>query len=117
MAERVDLQHDQGATFYRRFVWMNDAATPTAVNVSTYTARMHVRETVDADTTVLELTTENDGITLGGADGYVDLFISADDTAALDPGSYRYDIELVAADGFVTRLAEGKLRIRPEVTR
>lgn len=117
MAERVDMEHDQGATFSRRFIWMTDTATPEPVNVSTYTARMHIRASIDADSTILELTTENDLINLGGADGHVDLSIPAAVTSTVPSGSYRYDLEMVAADGFVTRLAEGKIKIRPEVTR
>lgn len=117
MAERVDMEHDQGATFARRFIWKTDTATPTAVDVTTYDARMHIRTSIDAASTVLELTTENGRIVLGGDNGYVDLFISADDTTLLESGTYRYDLEMVAADGFVTRLAEGKIKIRPEVTR
>lgn len=117
MAERVDMEHDQGATFSRRFIWMTDTATPEAVNVSTYTARMHIRTAIDADSTIVELTTENGGITLGSTDGVVDLFLDADATTAIPASTYRYDLELVAADGYVTRLAEGKIKIRPEVTR
>jgi hypothetical protein len=117
MAERIDMEHDQGATFARRFIWKTDTATPVPIDVSSYTARMHLRSSVDAAFTILELTTENGRIALGGDNGYVDLLIEAEDTTLIAPGTYRYDLELVAADGFVTRLAEGKIKFRPEVTR
>lgn len=117
MAERVDITQDQGATLARRFIWKTNTATPTPVDLTSFTARMHIRTGIAADTTIAELTTENSGIVLGGANGYVDLHMTADQTSALEPATYRYDLELVGPDGFVTRLAEGKIKIRPEVTR
>jgi hypothetical protein len=118
MAERLDFEHDQGATFSRRIIWKTDTANPLPVDVTGYSARMHVRRTKNADSTIVELTTENGRIALGETDGRVDLFLDAGTTTTIPaPATYFYDLEMVAGDGFVTRLIEGKLKVKPEVTR
>jgi hypothetical protein len=67
---------------------------------------------------VLTLTTENAGITLGGAAGTITLSATATVTAALTaPFSGVYDLELVSGGGVVTRLLEGVATVSPEVTR
>jgi hypothetical protein len=64
-----------------------------------------------------ELTTANGGITLGGAAGTIDLFISATDTAGFAWESGVYDIELIQPNGEVQRKIEGAVVVSPEVTR
>ena len=118
MAERIDLVHDQGATFRKRFIWKTDTATPTPVDITGYSARMQIRPTIDATSVIKELTTSNGGVLLGGENGHVDLYMSDEETAAITaPATYRYDLELESPDGEVTRLVEGKIKFRPEVTR
>jgi hypothetical protein len=109
---------NQGATFKRTLTWTDSARAPR--DLTSYTARMHVRATVDSSTLFLQLTTANGRITLGTTDatkGQVNLTISATDTAALTPGQYVYDLELVSAGGEVTRLVEGNFVVKAEVTR
>jgi hypothetical protein len=78
---------------------------------------MQVRSTAASSTIVLELTTANSRITLGGTAGTVDLLVAANVTAALTPGLYVYDLELVSGGGEVTRLIEGNFNVKAEVTR
>jgi hypothetical protein len=106
---------DQGATFKRTITWTNQARVP--YNLTGYTARMQVRSTAASSTIVLELTTANSRITLGGTAGTVNLLVAADVTAALTPGLYVYDLELVSGGGEVTRLIEGNFNVKAEVTR
>lgn len=107
---------DQGATLSRTITWKDSAKR--AINITGYTARMHVRTTVDASTTLLELTTENTYITLGGAAGTVTMSVPASVTANLTPGIHVYDLELIApVSGVVNRLIQGNFVVRPEVTR
>jgi len=115
-AGKLNLIIEQGATFSRVLTWkVNDVA----VNLTGYTARMHVRDAVDSTTTQLELSTTSPpgGIALGGSAGTITLTVSAAVTAALTPGNYVYDLELVSSGGVVTRLVEGDLEIVAEVTR
>jgi hypothetical protein len=107
---------DQGATLSRTITWKDSAKR--AINITGYTARMHVRATVDASTTLLVLTTENTYITLGGAAGTVTMSVPASVTANLIPGIHVYDLELIApVSGVVNRLIQGNFVVRPEVTR
>ena len=117
-AVRQSLIIEQGATFEFTINWMqNDGATP--VDITGYTARMHIRDTIDATAFLLELTTEDSRITLGGTAGTILLAITAADTEAVTFTSGVYDLELVntGGDGTVTRLTYGGVEVRPEVTR
>jgi hypothetical protein len=78
---------------------------------------MHVRTAASAPTTIVELTTENSRITLGGAAGTITLTISSADTTVLTPGKYVYDLELVSGGGVVSRIIEGNFVVKAEVTR
>jgi len=107
---------DQGATFSRSVTWRDSART--AINVTGYTARMHVRTTLTASETVLVLTTQNGRISLGGATGQVTLTVSAADMANVAADKYVYDLELIApTTGVVNRLIQGNFVVRGEVTR
>jgi len=105
-----------GATFAKTVTWKDE--NNALVNLTGYTARMQMRETVDAVTPFLVLTTENGGITLGGAAGTISLLVSATNTSAVQLTQGVYDLELVAPDTVtVTRLLEGIVFVDPEVTR
>lgn len=107
---------DQGATLSRTVTWKDSAKR--AINITGYTARMHVRAEVESASTILELTTENNRITLGGAAGTITLNVSASTMAGLTAGKYVYDLELVApVTGVVSRIIQGNFVVRPEVTR
>jgi hypothetical protein len=107
---------DQGATLSRTITWKDSAKK--AINITGYTARMHVRATVESASTILELTTANSRITLGGSSGTVTMTVSASDMAAIPEGKYVYDLEIVApSTGVVNRLIQGNFVVRPEVTR
>lgn len=113
-AGTLDFTIEQGATFNLLLTWkINDVA----VNLTGYTARLAARVDVEDTETVLTLTTENGGITLGGALGTISLDRTAAQTTLLPAGTYVYDLELVAANATVTRLVQGELNISAEVTR
>lgn len=116
MTFALNLEMQQGATFRKDLTWQIAEAP---VDLTGYTARMQVRETVDSVTSLLELTTENGYITLGGAAGTIRLEVDAVAMAALDFTAGVYDLELASGDAtpFVTRLCEGAVTLSPEVTR
>jgi hypothetical protein len=114
-AGKYPLILEQGSTFSRVLTWKD--VNGTAINLSGYVARMQIRQTVDAAISLLELTTENGRITLGGPNGTITLFIAAADTLALSQTSAVYDLELLSSSGVVTRLLEGSVTISQEVTR
>jgi len=113
-AGTLDFTIEQGATFNLLLTWkINDVA----VNLTNWTARLQARVDVEDTQTVLTLTTENGGITLGGALGTISLDQTATQTAVLPAGTYVYDLELISGVGAVTRLVQGELNISAEVTR
>jgi len=109
-----DLCLHQGATFNKRITWKSDGAL---VNLTNWTARMQIRATTEAATALIELTTANGRIALGGAAGTITLTISATDTAALTAGRGVYDLELVSPAGLVTNLMGGVVTILRNITR
>jgi hypothetical protein len=104
----------RGATFSEQIEWKDESGTP--VNLTGFTARLHMRETLEAADPFLTLTTENGGITLGGVAGTILLLASATQTTAIAATNGVYDLELVSGAN-VTRLLEGLVIISPEVTR
>lgn len=114
-AGNYDLTIEQGATFYQQIIWKDANEDP--IDISGYTARMQIRKTVKATTSILSLTTENGRITLGGAAGTITLEVAAEDTADLTEFCGVYDLELEASDGTVTRLLQGQIEVSREVTR
>ena len=113
-AGNYDIVCDQGSTFSRVLTWKNSNGT--AIDLTNYTARMQVRANYPATTTVLSLTTENGGITLGGVAGTITLAASATATAAIAADDYVYDLELISGSN-VTRVVQGSFTVTPEVTR
>lgn len=108
----LDLRMYQGATFRYILTWLEDDVPK---NLTNYTARMQVRQTVTSPTPILDISTDDD-ITLGGAAGTITIEVAATDTADIDPGLYVYDLELVSGST-VTRLVEGVFMVSAEVTR
>jgi hypothetical protein len=112
---RYDLIINKGATFSKEIRYKDE--NEALINLTGYTARMHIRETIDSSTTIVTLTTENGGITLGGVAGTIILTISAADTAAITQNTGVYDLEIISGGGLVTRLLEGEVQFTDNVTR
>ena len=104
----------QGATFRKRWTW-RPGGVP--MDFTGCKARMQVRAEIDSTVVLLELTTENGGIALGGTAGTVDLYVSDEDTTLIDWEGGVFDLEIEHASGEVTRLAEGSGSVSKEVTR
>lgn len=111
-AVNYDIVIEQGATFGLVITHENPDGTP--INLTGMTARMQIRDSAD-DSLILELTTENGRITLGGTAGTITLAVTAADTAALTRGGV-YDLELVNG-AEVNRLVQGKATLSEEVTK
>ena len=105
---------EQGATFSWVFTLKDNNGV--VVDLTGYTARMHVRVTAATASTIIELTTANSRIVLGGTDGTITLALTATETAALTAGSYVYDLELLSGSS-VQRLLEGDFVVTSEVTK
>lgn len=117
---QLNLIVQQGASWHVRLTYKVGADTQTAtpVDLTDYEAHVQVRGTWYSDAILLSLSSVDDaGIVLGGASGTIDLQLEAETTEALDWRDGVYDLELIAGDGHVVRLVEGRFRVIPEVTR
>lgn len=106
---------DQGASFSLLMVWRN-RRTKDPIDLSGYTARMKIKGKTTGYPLLKSLTTENGGITLGGAEGSITLTMTDDETSQLKPGNHSYDLELEDSSGYVTKLLRGSFVVRREVT-
>jgi hypothetical protein len=116
---KFDLVMVQGATFEKSFEYKDSSKT--SINLTGYTARLQVRSDTDSSTTLIDLTTENNRITLNDpTTGVIQLYISAADTAALTFNTGVYDLELQhVASGrtIVENIVYGNVSLRKNVTR
>ena len=105
---------EQGSTFNRVItVFEPDGETP--YDLTGYTARMQVRRETEEGTVLVELTTANGRIALGGAAGTITLSLTAATTAGItDDGVY--DLEIVSGAN-VHKVLKGLFRLDYEVTR
>ena len=112
-AENNGSACEQNASFGPVLTWTDQAGDP--VDLTHYTAKLQVRAAAGADV-VLELSTDNGKITLGGLAGTITLVLTPAQTAALTAGTYVYDLLVKDSSGVVTRLLEGEFEIKPGIT-
>jgi hypothetical protein len=123
-AGKYNFTCEQGATFDRIITYKDSDGV--AVNLSNYTANMHIREyaggpllaafssnSTSNGACVIDGTVE---ASEDGANGNVRVFMAAANTSILPTKSLRYDLELRSQTGYVTRLIEGKFNVVPEIT-
>ena len=109
MAAIANLQIDQGATFTSD-VTVKDA-NGNAFDLTGYTARAKLAKGYQSTKTRQDFTT-----TIASAtEGKVTLSLTADQTTALEDTRYVYDLEIVNG-AVVTRVIEGIISVRPQVT-
>ena len=111
-----DILVDQGATLLRSIGLKSSAKA--IVTLTGYTAIMQIRETIASTTTILLLTNANGGLEINASAGTVLIIATPAQTAALTPGKYVYDLEVTeTATGTVTKIIQGNLTVRAEVTK
>ena len=105
----------KGATFEKVWTWKPGGVPMDFTGCS---ARMQIRPDYDSSTILLELTTENGGITLG-PDGEIRLWVGATQTALIDwdGGVYDLEIQYPAGPDHADRLLQGSVSVSGEVTR
>ena len=108
----LNQEIDQGSTFSKQItVYETDGLT--IQNLTGYTAASQIRKnyTSTAYTTILAT------IQTPATNGVIVMSLTAVQTAALKSGRYVYDLQITAADTTVTRVIEGIITIKPEVTK
>ncbi len=121
---------EQGSTFGRLIsIEQPDlAADPTGqtfenFDLTGFTARMHIRRTIDSATPMITLTTANGRIAINPniaatppKNNEIALSITAADTAAISSSGV-YDLEIINGGGIVSKVIRGDVTLIPEVTR
>lgn len=116
---------EQGVTVKKQFTYKNSAGEPIELGTGdeSHTARMQIRENIDADQPVGDFNTSNGGLsiieTTGSAvSGTIELLIPATSTSLYTFDTAVYDLEIEqTSTGTVTRLLQGKIKLSKEVTR
>lgn len=120
IAGTYNILCEQGTTFSRVLtVEQPTLADPTIFepyNLGGHTARMQVRRTIDSTTVLVELTTENTGISIDGAAGKITLFMSDILTSTITSSGV-YDLEIIDSSENVSRVIQGLFTLSQEVTR
>ena len=111
----LNLIVDQGSDWYLYITWEDSDGDP--IDNTGYSAKMQMRSLPTSTNAELTLSTVNGGITLGGADGVIELHATAVQTN-VSAGFYYYDLELTAPiTGTITRVVQGQINLNAEVTR
>jgi hypothetical protein len=121
LAGIYNITCQQGSTFVRVIrIEYPDAIDPTIFHpfdLDGYSARMQVRRTISSATPMISLDTDDNGIEItSAADGEITITMTDAQTAALTTDGV-YDLEIISATDFVTRILQGEFRLSLEVTR
>lgn len=121
VANQYNIVVEQGGTFTLQITYKDSSGS--AIDLTNYAARMEIRQAYTSASALVTLTSasggsgDTSGIALGGAAGTITVVIAAATTGSLTaPATNVYDLELIAQNGSVTRLVEGKATVSPGVT-
>ena len=110
MAAIANLLVDQGATFTTTVtVYKSDDSI---YNLTNYTAAAQIRKS-HASSAKTDFATAIST----PSNGQITLTLTKTQTAALEEGTYVYDVEITASDSTVTRVVQGVIKVSPNVTR
>lgn len=87
----------------------------TAVNHTSYTVEMDVRENPNSSTTLYTLSTGNSRVSIAGT--AINLALTAAETSAVSFESGDYDLKVTSPGGTVNYYLRGKFRVIPTVSR
>ena len=115
MAE-TNLVIKQGATWNQVLSYTDSSGTP--INLTSYTAKLQLKETCKSTFSYLTISTETGEIVIDGPTGTITITVDATVMTRLPSGTYLYDLIIIspASTPVVTRLLEGKITVSPEVT-
>lgn len=111
----MSITIEQGVTFKPVLTWRDQNGA--LIILTGYTARMHIRESVDSVDTLYEASSADGKLVLGEFSGTITFNFPAADTAAMTFDEAVYDLELESIGGVVTRLLQGDVYLSLEVTR
>lgn len=109
MSAKYNMVIDQGSDYDLKLSLSQGGAGLSLVG---YTVRGQIRSTISSSTVAATFTPS----VIDDTTGIFMVSLSAATTAAMTAGQYVYDIELHKAP-YVTRILEGTILLKPEVTR
>lgn len=119
MAKRYNLTIEQSATFQHTVNWKDPEGNP--IDLTGFRVRLQGRASARASTTLLDFDSaapaSGQSITALDESGSFTITFTAAYTGALTFEMADYDLTATSPGGFVYRLHEGKLSVRPGVTR
>jgi hypothetical protein len=111
MAAVANLSIDQGATFTSDITVKDINGNVFDLTGYTANAKMAKGYSSTRTRTVISTTFATDRTT-----GVLTISLTANQTTALDAERYVYDVEITSGSGSVTRVLEGIITVRPEVS-
>jgi hypothetical protein len=111
MAAVANLSIDQGATFTSD-ITVKDI-NGNVFDLTGYTAVAKLAKGYSSTRTRTVMTT---AFATDRTTGVLTISLTATQTAALDPERYVYDVEIISSTNTVTRVLEGIITVRPEVS-
>lgn len=115
-ANVVNIELDPAANTFIQYDW-TDPSTNLPIDLTGYTAKMQVREKSYNEIILLDFTSGNGKIVLGGTAGTIKILFAPSDTNTALWFKGVYDLYITkTADGTVTRVAHGFVTILNQVT-
>ena len=108
-AGKYDLVLDQGSDYATTLTLTKDGS---AINLTNYTGRAHIRATKESSNYVPFVMTFPDR-----AAGQVTMTLPSATSSSMAAGQYLYALEIETSAGVVTRIIEGSLTLTREITR
>lgn len=100
----------KGAAFSPLVYYKDSCGNP--IDLTGYRASFQAKYNLDDDVTFIDLTTENDGITLGGADGTIQMFLPDGDSDDFIAGYGQYSLKLIPGGDADFYILEGRIPVK-----
>ena len=114
MAE-FNFKLNQGACLSVPFLLLDDSETP--IDLTGFSAAMQLRKNYYSKEAIDTLTSDNGRLVIDAKKGCITAMFHHEETQAYPAQVVVYDLEITSKDGQRTRIVEGKITIRAEVTR
>lgn len=111
---QYDIKIQQNQDWVLEMQWLDGDDSP--IDLSNYSAFMQIREYTTSETIAVELSTENEKITLDDS-GNISLSLNHNDTKNLKFTEYVYDIILISDMNSRFKILEGNVIVNRGVTR
>ena len=110
MSARYDFTIEQGTDWSLPITWKD--ANDTAIDNTGYVFYLQANS---GNTTVIDLWSPDDGITLGGSDGVITFVLDKTATAALSFDTAAYNVEYTDSQGDRKRLMKGYITLDKDI--